>query len=178
MMFSAYPWNHWTRDDIVSSQDLQTLAHYCQGRAEHDQWGLVQQNQAPEDIAAIMAVYNECIAVISQELHKIIPAPRHQVGQTAICHLAIQPPGYDYPPHYEHPAKAWSFITYIWPEISTGTMLMRNEQRYEERETPWQQGRTLIFAGDTDVTWHAYRSGDQPRATLCGFMISGDDPTR
>ena len=178
MMFSAYPWNHWIRDDIISSQDLLTLARYCQTRAEQNQWGLVYPEQAPTEVSKIMSDYLRSIEHISQRLHAVIPAPRHHHIMIPTAHIAVQPPGYDYPPHYEHPAKVWSFITYIWPEISTGTMLMRNEQRYEERETPWQQGRTLIFAGDTDVTWHAYRSGDQPRATLCGFMISGDDPTR
>lgn len=178
MIFSALPWNHWIRDDIISPIDLLTLTDFCQLRAQENHWGLVQIETAPAAIADIMSRYQQCITDISAEIHARIPAPRHQTNLRATTHIAVQPAGYDYPPHYEHPAKVWSFITYIWPEQSQGTQLMKDESRRDQREVEWRPGRTLIFAGETDRTWHSYASGANPRATLCGFMIAGEDPTR
>lgn len=178
MLFSAVPWNHWIRDDIISPVDLTTLTDFCRQRAQEDRWGLVQIDAAPADIADIMSRYQQRITDIAREMHARIPAPRHQSDIRATSHVAVQPAGYDYPPHYEHPAKAWSFITYIWPEHSQGTLLMKDESRHDQREIEWRPGRTLIFAGETDRTWHAYASGTDARATLCGFMITGEDPTK
>jgi len=86
-------------------------------------------------------------------------------------HTAATPPHFEHRKHYEAEFKIMSAIVYIGPEKSHGTKFYLDE----EFEIEWKPNRLMVFCGETDVTWHDYKSADQMRFTYNYFLV---DPTQ
>lgn len=87
-------------------------------------------------------------------------------------HTAATPPNFHHPKHYEAEFKIMSAIVYIGPEEAPGTTFYINGK---EETIEWKPNRLMIFCGETDVTWHDYKSADQMRFTYNYFLV---DPTK
>ena len=86
-------------------------------------------------------------------------------------HTAATPPNFDHPKHYEAEFKIMSAIIYVGPEKAPGTTFYLDEKI----EIEWKPNRLMIFCGETDVTWHDYKSSDELRFTYNYFLV---DPTQ
>lgn len=175
-----YPWTHWVANELITDLDLENLILFAHKKISRNNYGLFYNNDnLPGPIKDIFSRYEIAMQDITSDLEQSYKPPRHVANAIPSCHLAIQPQGYQYRPHCDHPSKIWTFVTYISPSESIGTVLMSNSNGKDSITIDWSLGKTLIFAGDNDVTWHSYQSGNQPRITLCGFMIKPDfDPTK
>jgi len=87
-------------------------------------------------------------------------------------HTAATPPNFHHPKHYEAEFKIMSAIVYIGPEEAPGTTFYIDGK---EETIEWKPNRLMIFCGETDVTWHDYKSADQIRFTYNYFLV---DPTK
>ena len=87
-------------------------------------------------------------------------------------HTAATPPNFHHPKHYEAEFKIMSAIVYIGPEEAPGTTFYIDGK---EETIEWKPNRLMIFCGETDVTWHDYKSADQMRFTYNYFLV---DPTK
>ena len=77
---------------------------------------------------------------------------------------------YEYPIHSENEKKVLSFVTYVTPKKSRGTLLYDNDKQFV-KEVEWVPNRTLVFAGLTDITWHNYKvDAKMPRITINTFL--------
>ena len=74
----------------------------------------------------------------------------------------------EYPIHYDIEEKVLSFVTYVNSE-GTGTLLY-DENKNFVKEVEWKPNRSLVFAGETDVTWHSYKTDHRPRLTINTFI--------
>jgi hypothetical protein len=86
-------------------------------------------------------------------------------------HTAATPPNFYHKMHDEAEFKIMSAIVYIAPETSHGTTFCM-DKRFE---IEWKPNRLMIFCGETDVTWHYYKSMDKMRFTYNYFLV---DPTK
>lgn len=86
-------------------------------------------------------------------------------------HTAATPPNFYHKKHDEAEFKIMSAIVYIAPEKSHGTTFCLDQQF----EIEWKPNRLMIFCGETDVTWHYYKSMNQMRFTYNYFLV---DPTK
>jgi len=87
-------------------------------------------------------------------------------------HTAATPPNYHHKIHDEAEFKIMSAIVYIGPEKAPGTTFYIDG---EEQTVGWKPNRLMVFCGETDVTWHDYKSDDNMRFTYNYFLI---DPTK
>jgi len=87
-------------------------------------------------------------------------------------HTAATPPNFHHPKHYEAEFKIMSAIVYIGPEKAPGTTFYINGK---EETIEWKPNRLMVFCGETNVTWHDYKSADQMRFTYNYFLV---DPTK
>lgn len=87
-------------------------------------------------------------------------------------HTAATPPNFHHPKHYEAEFKIMSAIVYIGPEEAPGTTFYIDGK---EETIDWKPNRLMIFCGETDVTWHDYKSGNHTRFTYNYFLV---DPTK
>ena len=88
-----------------------------------------------------------------------------------IIHTSGIPPHYQSPRHDEAEFKIMSAIICLGPEVSYGTKFYMDE----EFEVEWKPNRLMVFCGETGVTWHDYRAGDEERFTYNYFLV---DPTK
>lgn len=72
--------------------------------------------------------------------------------------------------HDEIPNKILSAVTYVYPEMSRGTLLY-NEDKNFVKEVDWKQNRTLFFCGIDNKTWHSYLCDENLRITINTFLI-------
>ncbi len=87
-------------------------------------------------------------------------------------HTAATPPNFHHDKHCEAEFKIMSAIVYIGPEEAPGTTFYIDGK---EQTIEWKPNRLMIFCGETDVTWHDYKSADQMRFTYNYFLV---DPTK
>lgn len=99
------------------------------------------------------------------------PNRRHFKEYDICGHISWQTADHAYPVHDEHPDKVLSFISYIWPESNLGTALHALENSPPVITVDWRPGRTLVFAGQNQKTWHSYKSQGSPRLTVCAFIV-------
>ena len=92
-----------------------------------------------------------------------------QLGK--LIHINATPPNFDHPLHDEASFKIMSAVIYLGPEKSLGTTFYMDEEFVIE----WRPNRLMIFCGETDVTWHDFKSGDHVRHTYNYFLC---DPTK
>ena len=84
--------------------------------------------------------------------------------------ISINLPNYEYRIHDEIERKILSFVTYIHPAKSYGTILYDKDKKYV-KEVSWKPSRTMVFAGKTGHTWHNFKSGDHVRITMNSFIV-------
>ncbi len=79
----------------------------------------------------------------------------------------------DYPHeiHYETENKIFSFVTYISPVSSTGTVLY-DLNKNKVKEVQWKPNHSFFFCGQEGVTWHSFCAGYWPRITLLRFLVT------
>ena len=87
-------------------------------------------------------------------------------------HTAATPPNYHHKVHDEAEFKIMSAIVYIGPEKAPGTTFYIDGK---EDTIEWKPNRLMVFCGETNVTWHDYKSDDHMRFTYNYFLI---DPTK
>lgn len=83
-----------------------------------------------------------------------------------LVHINATPPNFEHPIHDEASFKIMSAIVYLGPEKSHGTTFYMGE----EFEVEWKPNRLMVFCGETDVTWHGWKSGDHQRFTYNYFL--------
>lgn len=86
-------------------------------------------------------------------------------------HTASTPPNFTHKIHDEAEFKIMSAVVYIGPKQSHGTTFYLEEQF----EIQWKPNRLMVFCGETDVTWHDYKSTEETRLTYNYFLV---DPTK
>jgi hypothetical protein len=106
------------------------------------------------------------------ELLKEFDKHREYDELAKFIHTAATPANFQHPIHYEAEFKIMTAILYLDPEESYGTNFLLDD--YKE-ELEWKPNRLMCFCGETDVTWHDYRSGDAVRHTYNYFLV---DPTK
>lgn len=84
--------------------------------------------------------------------------------------ISINLPNHEYRIHDEIERKILSFVTYIHPAKSYGTILYDKDKKYV-KEVSWKPSRTMVFAGKTGHTWHNFKSGDHVRITMNSFIV-------
>ena len=84
--------------------------------------------------------------------------------------ISINLPNNEYRIHDEKKRKVLSFVTYIHPAKSYGTVLYDKDKNYV-KEVEWKPSRTMVFAGKTGHTWHNFKSGDHVRITMNSFIV-------
>ena len=94
--------------------------------------------------------------------------PYEKLGR--FIHTAATPSNFHHKKHDEAEFKIMSAIVYIAPKKSYGTFYLD-----EKVEVEWKPNRLMIFCGETNVTWHDYRSHDGMRFTYNYFLV---DPTK
>lgn len=170
------PWPYITIDDLLEQEFVDQLKSYGQKCIQENRYGL---HYIPKSVN--FDGYGKFSSTIQDLLPDFLAHfTQRRSFQTLEyqCHLAVQPAGYTYPPHCDHPAKVITMVTYISPGVSHGTRIHADNSDNVIAEVDWRSNRTLIFAGINDVTWHSYISGSQPRVALCGFFLAdGYDPT-
>lgn len=79
--------------------------------------------------------------------------------------------GYEYPLHCENENKVLTFVNYVAPVQSTGTLIYDKDKNFCF-EAEWKENRSLVFAGKSGVTWHKYNvQAGKPRLTVNSFLI-------
>jgi len=162
IMAFQWPWPHEYHDDLIDNDSIQALQLEARSAIGDKRFGLIYHCDTNLD------AYRNLLRCrwpqfADDELH---------------VHLAVQPAGYCYPPHCDHPDKLQSMITYIYPFNSIGTYLHTDAGASTSHECEWRVGRTLVWQ-NMNGRWHSYRSGsDQTRVTLCAFFVrAGTNPT-
>lgn len=94
----------------------------------------------------------------------------HQFSELNICVGEVS-----YRIHDETPNKIISAVSYFYPKESIGTYLYNKDKTFN-KEIDWIPNRTLIFAGDTETSWHSYHNkpGDI-RVSINTFLINEND---
>lgn len=174
------PWSHAITDDLVQESFLELLTVHANDLVAQQRYGLHHFNTAAFD-PVMLDLYDQYRHQVMDLLPTLLDVfPQHRPFQSLdfVAHLAVQPAGYGFRPHCDHFDKIFSLVSYISPTQSQGTHLHFQPNDQPWTTVPWQPGRTMIFAGINDTTWHSYASGDQARTTLCAFFVKGGtDPT-
>tara|TARA_B100000575_G_C23143794_1_gene666974 strand:- start:7249 stop:7764 length:516 start_codon:yes stop_codon:yes gene_type:complete len=84
--------------------------------------------------------------------------------------ISINLPNHEYRIHDEIKRKILSFVTYIHPVKSHGTLLYDKNKNFV-KEIEWKPKRTMVFAGETGQTWHNFKSGNHIRITMNSFIV-------
>lgn len=173
MQIIPAPWPHIVTDDLVSTSFVDHLAEHAKSLIAKKRFGLHEFNINNFSKELLDEYYQIENHIRSQELEILnyFPRSRSYTKLDFSSHLAVQPAGYSYPTHYEHPSKIVSYVTYISPEHSVGTAIHATETDPPLFTVNWQPGRTLIFAGLNNITWHSYASGPEPRVTFLCFSV-------
>lgn len=87
-------------------------------------------------------------------------------------HTAATPANFEHPIHDEAEFKIMSAVLYLDPEESYGTRFLMPDY---DGPLGWKPNRLVVFCGETNVTWHDYKSGDHVRHTYNYFLV---DPTK
>jgi hypothetical protein len=75
--------------------------------------------------------------------------------------------------HDENPFKVLNIVTYIYPEIATGTILYKkNDINSFAKEIPWKENRAFLTYPVQGKSWHNWLhiNSDEPRLTLNLFF--------
>lgn len=173
MRLTLSPWPYIVTDGLIPRLFVDHLADHAKSLIAGNKFGLHSFNSNTFGVE----LFNEYCQVESnlrkQELEILNYFPQHRSYKQLdfSTHLAVQPAGYSYPTHCEHPSKIVSYVTYVSPEHSAGTAVHATAIDPPLFTVDWQVGRTLIFAGLNDVTWHSYASGAEPRVTFLCFSV-------
>lgn len=147
---------------------------------------IIRDNFLPQDTYDMLyRKYSETAVSdqVQREIFKYDPTPQiasflHQFNRYRkyeqlgkFIHTAATPPRFHHAKHCEAEFKIMSAIVYIAPEHSNGTVFYLDETF----EIEWKPNRLMIFCGETDVTWHDYRSTKDMRFTYNYFLV---DPTK
>ena len=167
MNLETYPWNHIVTDSLIHPVFAKKIADFSQKRISDNKFGYAFWDDNDLDFQ----LYRENLKSKLAEFLELLPCRQHNELHL-IDHLTINPQGYIYPNHCEHPSKIISIVTYIYPNESIGTKLYTSEHGECIKEIKWSPGTSLIFAGENNVTWHSYCSKEtEPRVTLCSFFV-------
>ena len=168
-------------DDLLDPDWMRMLITFSERCVSANQFGLHHfvSGTFSQDVMLGHACYQERLRSLLPALDDFFITRRQAQSVDFLSHVAVQPSGYQYRTHCDHPDKVYSIVTYLAPEHSHGTDLHVDEHDPACTTIEWQPGRTMIFAGIDDRTWHSYHSGSHSRATLCGFFVRAHtDPTR
>jgi hypothetical protein len=116
---------------------------------------------------------SKCIGsrVITEDILKEFPQYRDYKKLELATEVNICLDDLSYPIHDEAKSKVLSAVTYLFPEVSRGTLLYDTDKNFVA-EVEWKANRTLIFAPIDNVTWHAYKSiPGSYRITVNMFLI-------
>lgn len=108
----------------------------------------------------------------SVDLLKYLDKFKHRPVKNPVVEtdISINLPNNAYRIHDENKRKILSFVTYIHPAKSYGTILYDKDKNYV-KEVTWKPNRTMVFAGKTGHTWHNFKSGDHVRITMNSFIV-------
>lgn len=181
MILNDFPWAHAVIDDLIDPVFQDRLARFVDLAQQKEEFGLYHfgPTQFGQDVQDLYLSYLKQLQHRLPDMLTWFTRYRTHDQLELTSHVAVQPRDYIYRPHCDHPDKILSIISYVAPEHSRGTCLHATESSPASVTIDWLPGRTLIFAGGDDVTWHSYGSGPCYRATLCSFFIRpGPDPSR
>ena len=82
-------------------------------------------------------------------------------------HYAYTPLDFKHDVHYDAEFKIMSAIVYLTPEENYGTTFYLQGEKIE---IPWKPNRLMAFCGETNVTWHDYKS-NEGRLTYNYFLV-------
>lgn len=173
MQINLNPWPYIVTDDLVPQSFVDQLAQHAELLIADKKFGLHAFN-SDNFGTELLNEYQQVEAYLrSRESEILNYFPQHRTYKRLdfSTHLAVQPGGYSYPIHCEHPSKIVSYVTYVSPKHSVGTAIHATATDSPLFTVDWQVGRTLIFAGLNDVTWHSYASGTEPRVTFLCFSV-------
>ena len=143
---------------------------------------IVRDNYLPSETFSLLYTKSkECKAenVVERNFFKEDPTPQikdflkdftkhreyDKLGK--FIHTAASPPNFQHKIHDEAEFKIMSAIVYLGPEKSHGTTFYMDTQF----EIEWKPNRLMIFCGETNVTWHDYKSADHIRHTYNYFLV-------
>lgn len=124
------------------------------------------------DFEELFPVTKEYISsnIVNETLLQKFPRTREYSTLSTYSEINICLGAFSYPIHDENHAKVLSVVTYLFPEISKGTLIYDTDKTFY-KEVEWKQNRTLIFAPLDGITWHSYEVSNIPvRITINTFL--------
>ena len=169
MIVQPSPWPHIVTDSLISNEFINTICEASEHRIKNNKFGYMFLDES----SRMYQDYYVTLEATRSNLLKLFDCKLDQNLQL-VTHVTINPPGYVYPVHVDHPDKVISLITYIFPTTSVGTLLHETTTGPCVKLIEWKAGNTLIFASKNNVTWHSYHSAEDVRVTLCSIFVSND----
>lgn len=163
------PWYHLIIDDLYNTETIKKeIIEYIKARPiylSQSTTNITNFNSLPLTKQLINSV--NLLDYLDKFEHRPVKNP---VVETDI---SVNLPNNEYRIHDEIEKKVLSFVTYIHPAKSYGTLLYDKDKNFV-KEVEWKPSRTMVFAGKTGHTWHNFKSGDHVRLTMNSFIVDKD----
>ena len=141
---NEFPWDHWIIDDFLDQHSiahLQSSGFKAIAANEQLQKPCEKTRLGPKHLPDTLS-YKIMERIVKELMPKVLDKidyvpPRNSIETWPGIEAVITTKGYKYPPHCDGYDKVWSFITYVGPEKSVGTILMSDMHGKDEVEA-WQ----------------------------------------
>lgn len=177
-MIKELPWAHMVIDSYYSDDMFHEMKHEILSYVKTNINTLINSKQViykstEDNFKDLFPKTSTCLESVSPydilsnfEEHRVYEKLNHY------SEINIILDGHDYPIHDENPKKILSIVNYISPDVSTGTLIYDQHKNYHS-EVEWAPNRSLIFAGITGKTWHAYKVNPKKiRITVNTFLTN------
>lgn len=178
MQIAPEPWPYVVIDDYYDPTLFNAMCDEIRGfvRKLRDEGGLKGKKKTIGGIHEYhfgLPATSKCIAsrMLDESILSQFPnhRPHDKLKLTSEVNICLD--DLSYPIHDEAKPKVLSAVTYLFPEVSRGTLIYDKDKNFVT-EVEWKPNRTLIFAPIDGVTWHAYESiPGSYRITVNMFLI-------
>lgn len=178
LQFYKDPWAHQIVDNFFEASDFEKISQAC--LKLHDRYK--DQVITADSCLSFAEVYNtigeEVFNIILKSNRALLDNIENYPISRTFDHYVSFPTFHILPPnispqkvHDEAYDKSISVVVYLYPIVSTGTMLYASKDRSSfVKEVEWKINRAMIFCGKENVTWHDFYSREEPRVTLNFFV--------
>jgi hypothetical protein len=178
LSISTKPWFHMTMDDYFEETMVDTAIREIFHVLKTDQTAFVTKSAdgifiSKENLYTNPKFPETQKLLRSRDTHSFIPcfpnirkySKLRLYGEAILCMKNSE-----HPIHDEAENKVLSAVTYLYPFANEGTLIY-DENKNFVKQVEWKTNRTMVFAGQTGVTWHSYKSSGI-RLTLNSFLLN------
>ena len=171
-MMNDYPWDHLVIDDFLPDDEYQKMVGDITTRKDYfrrqPKERVSEQGHSAQSDWINIAKRNNYIDQSFLEKHFGVTRPYGRLETT--YNINYNKANFHEKIHIESEKKILIAVCYLHPEESSGTIL-----HYPDKsvacEVEWKPNRCLIFAHQTDVTWHSYIVPDEDRMTFNTHLV-------